>query len=206
MPALRTMENATCLRWYAGRGAESAGAGCGALAAAPTFSVSNRSAQKARHLIDKRASGSWWRWGDSNPRPLTCEASALPAELHPQGRERLQQGVPALSKGRVGGAPREGAMPVLRAAAAVLASLVLASCGQGAGARAGGPLRVLATTTTLASIAEGAAGPTADVRSLVPVGVSPEDYQPSPQDAAKLRDADVLIENGAGLEGWLDAT
>ena len=25
----------------------------------------------------------WWRWGDSNPRPLTCEASALPAELHP---------------------------------------------------------------------------------------------------------------------------
>ncbi|HZO95518.1 MAG TPA: metal ABC transporter substrate-binding protein [Candidatus Baltobacteraceae bacterium] len=97
-------------------------------------------------------------------------------------------------------------MPVLRAAAAVLASLVLASCGQGAGARAGGPLRVLATTTTLASIAEGAAGPTADVRSLVPVGVSPEDYQPSPQDVAKLRDADVLIENGAGLEGWLDAT
>ena len=81
MPALRTMENATCLRWYAGRGAESAGAGCGALAAAPTFSASNRSAQKARHLIDKRASGSWWRWGDSNPRPLTCEASALPAEL-----------------------------------------------------------------------------------------------------------------------------
>jgi hypothetical protein len=27
----------------------------------------------------------WWRWGDSNPRPLTCEASALPAELHPHG-------------------------------------------------------------------------------------------------------------------------
>ena len=25
----------------------------------------------------------WWRWGDSNPRPLHCERSALPAELHP---------------------------------------------------------------------------------------------------------------------------
>lgn len=28
--------------------------------------------------------GANWRWGDSNPRPLTCEASALPAELHPR--------------------------------------------------------------------------------------------------------------------------
>ncbi len=44
------------------------------------------------------------------------------------------------------------------------------------------------------------------MRSLVPVGVSPEDYQPSPQDIAKLRDADVLVENGAGLEGWLAGT
>ena len=26
----------------------------------------------------------WWRRGESNPRPLTCEASALPAELRPQ--------------------------------------------------------------------------------------------------------------------------
>ena len=26
----------------------------------------------------------WWRRGDSNPRPLPCEGSALPAELRPQ--------------------------------------------------------------------------------------------------------------------------
>ena len=26
---------------------------------------------------------SWWRWGGSNPWPRTCEARALPAELHP---------------------------------------------------------------------------------------------------------------------------
>lgn len=41
------------------------------------------------------------------------------------------------------------------------------------------------------------------MRSLVPVGVSPEDFQPAPGDVAALRDADVLVENGAGLEGWL---
>ena len=26
----------------------------------------------------------WWRRGESNPRPRTCEARALPAELRPQ--------------------------------------------------------------------------------------------------------------------------
>ena len=25
---------------------------------------------------------SWWTWGDSNPLPLACDASALPIELH----------------------------------------------------------------------------------------------------------------------------
>jgi hypothetical protein len=28
--------------------------------------------------------GPEWRWGESNPRPLHCERSALPTELHPQ--------------------------------------------------------------------------------------------------------------------------
>ena len=31
----------------------------------------------------------WWRYGDSNPRPLTCEASALPTELYPHLSQRL---------------------------------------------------------------------------------------------------------------------
>jgi hypothetical protein len=25
----------------------------------------------------------WWRWWDSNPRPVRCERTALPSELHP---------------------------------------------------------------------------------------------------------------------------
>ena len=31
----------------------------------------------------------WWRRGDSNPRPLPCEGSALPAELRPQAHRAL---------------------------------------------------------------------------------------------------------------------
>ncbi len=91
-------------------------------------------------------------------------------------------------------------------AAIVVALAVLAGCAHGEAERAAGPLRIIATTSTLASIARGAAGDAAEVRSLVPVGVSPEDFQPSPDTIAALHDADVLIENGAGLEGWLQTT
>jgi ABC-type Zn uptake system ZnuABC Zn-binding protein ZnuA len=96
-------------------------------------------------------------------------------------------------------------MPSLRSAAA-LVSLLLVACTHASTERSPGPLRIVATTSTLASIARGAAGTAADVRSLVPVGVSPEDFQPSPDAIAALRNADVLVENGAGLEGWLEAT
>jgi ABC-type Zn uptake system ZnuABC Zn-binding protein ZnuA len=98
---------------------------------------------------------------------------------------------------------RETAMVFVRAAAAVV-SLVLVSACSSSGQRAAGPVRVIATTSTLASIAEGATG-IANIRSLVPVGVSPEDYQPTPTDIEALRNADVLVENGAQLESWLDS-
>ncbi len=97
-------------------------------------------------------------------------------------------------------------MPSPRWAVAVLMPLLLVACSHAAADRPAGPLRIVATTTTLASIARGAAGAQADVRSLVPVGTSPEDFQPSPDVIAALRDADVLVENGADLESWLNAT
>lgn len=97
-------------------------------------------------------------------------------------------------------------MPSPRWAVTAAALLLLAACSHAAADRPAGPLRIVATTTTLASIARGVAGGKADVRSLVPVGVSPEDFQPSPDAIAALHDADVLVENGAGLESWLDGT
>jgi manganese/iron transport system substrate-binding protein len=67
-------------------------------------------------------------------------------------------------------------------------------------------LRVVATFSTLGALAKAVAGPDATVSVLVPIGASPEDYQPTPGDIRTLHDADVLIENGAGIEAWLDRT
>ncbi len=88
---------------------------------------------------------------------------------------------------------------------AALAVVLLAGCSQHPIQAAAGGLMVVATTSTLASLATGVVGDPSRVRSLVPVGASPEDYQPAPQDIEAIHDAGVLIENGANLEGWLQA-
>ena len=53
---------------------------------------------------------------------------------------------------------------------------------------------------------EAVGGNRVQVKSLVPVGASPEEYQPTPQDVATLSQAALLVENGAGLETWLGKT
>jgi ABC-type Zn uptake system ZnuABC Zn-binding protein ZnuA len=92
------------------------------------------------------------------------------------------------------------AVSLFTASAALLAGLGFAS---GAAAAGPGPLRVVATTTLLASLASGVAGERATVTSLLPVGASPETYQPAPADIVRLHDAGLILENGAGLETWL---
>ena len=67
-------------------------------------------------------------------------------------------------------------------------------------------VQVVATFSTLGSLVRAVGGPAVAVSDLVPVGASPEDYQPTPADIAKLRDADLLVENGLGMESWLDRT
>lgn len=61
----------------------------------------------------------------------------------------------------------------------------------------------IATTSTLASLVVAVADGHLQVRSLVPVGASPETYEPSPQDFVALNEAAVVFENGSGLESWL---
>lgn len=67
-------------------------------------------------------------------------------------------------------------------------------------------IRVVTTFSTLNSFAQGVGGSYTTVRNLVPIGASPETYQPTPQDIAALADAQILVENGTGIEVWLQHT
>lgn len=67
-------------------------------------------------------------------------------------------------------------------------------------------INVVTTFSTLNSFVEGVGGDRVQVQNLVPVGASPEEYQPTPQDIATLSRAQLVIENGAGIEAWLQHT
>jgi manganese/iron transport system substrate-binding protein len=69
---------------------------------------------------------------------------------------------------------------------------------------AGTKIHVATTISTLNSFVQGVGGEHVIVDNIVPIGASPETFQPAPQDVATVADAQVLVENGAGLETWLD--
>jgi len=50
------------------------------------------------------------------------------------------------------------------------------------------------------------AGSRIKIDTLLPVTVDPHEYQPKPQDVARLAQAQVLIINGLGYESWLQKT
>jgi manganese/iron transport system substrate-binding protein len=91
--------------------------------------------------------------------------------------------------------------------AAGLAFVLAASACSGTPAPThSGPVSVITSISTFDSFVQAVGGPHVAVRSLVPVGASPETYQPTPQDVASLAAAQMLVENGAGLETWLART
>jgi manganese/iron transport system substrate-binding protein len=105
-----------------------------------------------------------------------------------------------------------------RIAIPILISLVaalLAACGgqaaqapQDASASGAGgsakPKRVLATFTVIADIAENVAGDAAIVESLTKVGAEIHDYEPTPSDLVRAQNADLVLNNGLGLERWFE--
>jgi ABC-type Zn uptake system ZnuABC Zn-binding protein ZnuA len=65
-------------------------------------------------------------------------------------------------------------------------------------------LRVVTTTTVFADIVAAVGGTRANVHSIIPPGVGPEDYEPKPDDARSLADAQLIVSNGVGLDDFLN--
>jgi zinc/manganese transport system substrate-binding protein len=84
--------------------------------------------------------------------------------------------------------------------------LLLAACGgeaavsPSAGCRT---LEVVATTSILGDVVRNLVGEAARVAVLMPMGADPHSFSPSASQAASLREADLVVANGLGLEEGL---
>ncbi|TQK17829.1 manganese transport system substrate-binding protein [Microbacterium sp. SLBN-154] len=83
-------------------------------------------------------------------------------------------------------------------------AVALAGCASGG---AGSPADddrpvVLTTFTVLADIAQNVAGDHLRVESLTKVGAEIHGYEPTPGDVRRAADADLVLDNGLGLEAW----
>ncbi|MEO0842852.1 MAG: metal ABC transporter substrate-binding protein [Cyanobacteria bacterium J06643_5] len=61
---------------------------------------------------------------------------------------------------------------------------------------------ILTTFTVLADMARNVAGEKAIVNSLTRPGAEIHGYEPTPSDIVKAQDADLILDNGLGLERW----
>ncbi len=67
-----------------------------------------------------------------------------------------------------------------------------------------GPIRVAALNTVLTEVAREVGGDHVEVAGIVPPGVDPHTFSPSPADIRALADADLVLASGMGMESYLD--
>ncbi|MFP5019646.1 metal ABC transporter substrate-binding protein [Pseudonocardia phyllosphaerae] len=91
-----------------------------------------------------------------------------------------------------------------------LAAAVLAGCGAAPDGGAGGAQegerrpKVLATFTVIADMARQVGGDRVQVDSITRPGAEIHDYEPVPDDLVRGEDADLVLDNGLGLERWFE--
>ncbi|GHE07059.1 zinc ABC transporter substrate-binding protein AztC [Klenkia taihuensis] len=80
---------------------------------------------------------------------------------------------------------------------ALAAAVVLTGCGAGGG---GDRPLVVVTTNILGDVVGELVGDQAEVLTLMPAGADPHSFEVSAREAAQMREADLLVANGLGLE------
>jgi len=80
-----------------------------------------------------------------------------------------------------------------------LLGLLLANAAQAAE-----PFKVVTTFTVIADMARNVAGDAAQVESITKPGAEIHNYQPTPGDLLKTRDAQLVLWNGLNLELWFE--
>ncbi|MDA3628536.1 zinc ABC transporter substrate-binding protein [Saccharopolyspora sp. WRP15-2] len=87
------------------------------------------------------------------------------------------------------------------------AALALTACGTG-GPTAPGPddkIKVVASTSVWGSVAQAVGGDAVEVESIVSdPNADPHSYESTPQDAAKVTDAHLVVFNGGGYDSFIE--
>ncbi|WP_435737494.1 metal ABC transporter substrate-binding protein [Cellulosimicrobium sp. PMB13] len=101
------------------------------------------------------------------------------------------------------------AVPAVATTGLVALALTLGGCLTGTDAGSSGSAAddrpvVLTTFTVLADMARNVAGDHLRVESITKVGAEIHGYEPTPGDLRRAADADLILDNGLGLEAWFD--
>lgn len=93
----------------------------------------------------------------------------------------------------------------MRVSSLVLGLLVSSGVAVGYSAAASAKtLNAVASFTVLADVVKQVGGDHVNVKSLVPPNGDPHEFEPSPDDAKSLKEADVTFVSGEGLESWFE--
>lgn len=99
--------------------------------------------------------------------------------------------------------PKTPRGPISALLAVVTASaLALTGCSEASTARDDDRPVVVTTFTVLQDIAQNVAGEHLRVESITKIGAEIHGYEPTPGDVARAGEADLLLDNGLGLEAW----
>jgi zinc/manganese transport system substrate-binding protein len=93
----------------------------------------------------------------------------------------------------------------MKATGILLGLMASAACGAGfSEAASAKTLSTVASFTVLADVVKQVGGDHVNVKSLVGPNGDPHEFEPSPDDAKALKEADVTFISGEGLEGWFE--
>jgi ABC-type Zn uptake system ZnuABC Zn-binding protein ZnuA len=95
---------------------------------------------------------------------------------------------------------------ILRLSVAMILILILTACqpNEDKVNQADASIKVIAVESFLADIVQNIAGERMVVDTLMPKGLDPHSFEPTPRDVARISDSDILFVNGAGFEAWLE--
>jgi manganese transport system substrate-binding protein len=95
-------------------------------------------------------------------------------------------------------------LATLRAGVGLLALLGILAAGCGSEEASSGKPKVLTTFTVVADMAAEVGGDRVEVASITKPGAEVHGYEPTPSDLKRAAQADLVLENGLGLERWFE--